>query len=240
MEGEGARGREGAMETAGSRRGSRMMETRGAGRVKRAGEVGSEGAGKVKTEGLDGPMAGKGSVVGGTEVLAGGVKGLPGGVSGREKGKDSGGAGCVLISSVGGGVKLLRLPIGGGGAKGGAIEKAMGEVTEAAKVIDRERQELDVAGVERRDKGNIGKVVSITGKLHLCFLVVPVVSGSRIRWDTWRSRGRPGDNNINGKVRRGAGDGTTEIGGKEVEAHVGGAGGVVGNKVAWFDGGAVA
>jgi hypothetical protein len=104
--------------------------------------------------------------------------------------------------------------LGEGGAIVGAKKETVGKVAKASELVDCEREELDVAGIERRNDGDVGSIITIADELRLCFLVVPVVSGSRIWKDTGRSRGRPGDNNINGEVGGGTCDGTPKVSGE--------------------------
>ena len=50
----------------------------------------------------------------------------------------------------------------------------MGKVTNTAKGLDSEREQLDVLGVEGGDGVKAGGVRSIATEFCLCFLIVPV------------------------------------------------------------------
>jgi hypothetical protein len=63
-------------------------------------------------------------------------------------------------------------------------------------------------------------VIAISSKVRLCFLIVPVMSGICISGDTWRSRGRPSNDNINGKEGEGVGSGVMEVAGDEEKANI--------------------
>ena len=125
---------------------------------------------------------------------------FPGGISGWEEALDGGRACGVLVGSVGSRVgELVGLPVGGGGtgvAGGGAIKEAMGEVANATQRVNGEGEELDVLGVEGGDDLEVSGVRRVAMEFGLGFLVVPVMCGSRIVWDTGVSRGWRGDNDV--------------------------------------------
>lgn len=68
--------------------------------------------------------------------------GMPRGISSREEALNSGRARTLLVGRVGGGVKLLGLPVRGRRARkmmgAGTDEEAMAEVTDATKVVNGE------------------------------------------------------------------------------------------------------
>jgi hypothetical protein len=101
-------------------------------------------------------------------------------------------------------------------------------------MVDGEREELDVTGVEGGNDVNVCGIIAITTKLRLCFLVVPGGSGSRIGLDTRGSRGRFGDNNVDGQIGGGGGCRAAEVGWKKDQANISGAGRVVRDKVTRF------
>ena len=99
---------------------------------------------------------------------------------------------------------------------------------------------MDVLGVEGGDDVEVSGIRRVATEFGFGFLVVPVMCGSRIVWDTGVSRGWGGDNHVDGEVGRGSDVGFGEVGRVEVEADVSGAGEVVGDEVTGFDGDAVA
>ena len=101
-------------------------------------------------------------------------------------------------------------------------------------MVDGEREELDVTGVEGGNDVDVCGIIAITTKLRLCFLVVPGGSGSRIGLDTRGSRGRFGDNNVDGQIGGGGGCRAAEVGWKKDQANISGAGRVVRDQVMRF------
>jgi hypothetical protein len=99
---------------------------------------------------------------------------------------------------------------------------------------------LDVLGIEGRDNADTSGVIAVSLKFHLCFLVVPVMSGIHISGATWRSRGRPSNDNVNGEEGGGVGGGMAEVAGEEEKANMGRAHMVVGDEVVLFNGDTVA
>jgi hypothetical protein len=72
----------------------------------------------------------------------------------------------------------------------------MAKMANTTEVIDRKREELDVAGVEGGNDINTHGIIAVAAELYLCFLIVPVISVNHIGLDTRRSRGRFCDDDI--------------------------------------------
>ena len=113
-----------------------MVECREVEAVEGTKEVGSEDTGEVEAKGLGGPVAGKDDVMRGAELVSREV-GMPRGISSREEALNSSRARSLLVGRVGGGVKLLGLPVRerrAGEMRGaGAEEEAVAEVTDAPR-----------------------------------------------------------------------------------------------------------
>ena len=69
-------------------------------------------------------------------------------------------------------------------------------------LLNGEKEKLDVLlGASKGDDDfNASGVIVIALELHLCFVIMPVVSRIHIRRDMLRSKGRPSDDEINSEV----------------------------------------
>ena len=124
----------------------------------------------------------------------------PGSICSRKEALNSSRARGVSEGKEGFRVKVVGGPRrrrwAGFGAVGGAIKETVTEKTQTTKGINGKGKYLSACSVECCDICN-----GSATKLRLCFLIVPVLCcGSRGGMDTLRSRGRFGDDNVDGKI----------------------------------------